>query len=530
MVLATLASAQFLMALDSSVMNVSIAQVADDLGTTVTGVQTAITLYTLVMASLMILGGKLGAIYGRKRIFGIGIVIYAAGSLTTALAPNLPVLLIGWSGLEGVGAALIMPAVVALVAGNVSEEKRPAAYGLIAAAGAIAVAVGPIIGGAVTTSFSWRWVFLGEVLFAAVILVAVRRLEGPGSERRPQLDLFGAFLSVLGLVLVVYGVLRSSEWGWVQPKAGSPELLGTSLVFWMILGGLFVLWGLVRWLERLESRGREPLFSPRLLSNARLRNGLSLFGVQVFMQAGIFFTIPLFLSVVLGLSAFETGLRLMPLSLGLLISAIGVPRIFPRAYPRRVVQGGIVSILIGTVTLIGGLEVGADAAIVATPLLLIGLGIGAMASQLGAVVVSSEPESEAPSVGGLQNTATNLGASLGTALVGSLLIAVLSATLAQGVQGNPEIPDRVEQQATVQLESGIPFLSDADLEEALTGAGVDPATTAEIVDQNEKARYAGLRIALAVVVLLGLIGLFLSSGLPARPGQGGGERGDPAQA
>ena len=518
LVVATLASAQFLMALDSSVMNVSIAAVAEDLETTVTGIQTAITLYTLVMASLMILGGKLGAIYGRKRIFGIGIVVYATGSLTTALAPNLPILLIGWSGLEGIGAALIMPAVVALVAGNVPEEKRAAAYGAIAAAGAIAVAVGPIIGGAVTTSFSWRWVFAAEVLVAALILLSVRRLQEAEAERRPRLDLIGALLSIIGLVMVVFGVLRSSVWGWVGPKPGAPEILSLSPVVWLIIGGLLILWILVRWLYRVESRGGEPLFSPGLLANRRLTNGLSLFSTQFFMQSGVFFTIPLFLSVVLGLSAFETGLRLVPLSAGLLATAIGVPRLFPEASPRTVVRMGILSMIAGTVALIGGLGVGADAAIVAVPLLLIGLGIGAMASQLGAVVVSSAPESESPSVGGLQNTATNIGASLGTALVGSLLIATLSATLIQGIQGNPEVPDQLERQATVQLEGGIPFLSDADIEDALNEAGVEPAVTEEVVSQNAAARYAGLRGALVAVVLVGLLGLFLTGGLPGRSG------------
>ena len=163
-VLLTLASAQFLMTLDSSVMNVSIATVASDVGTTVTGIQTAITFYTLVMASLMITGGKLGQILGRKRAFAIGSVIYGCGSLTTALAPNLAVLIVGWSVLEGVGAALIMPAIVALIASNFTQPQRPRTYGLVASAGAIAVAAGPLIGGLFTTYASWRWVFAGEVL------------------------------------------------------------------------------------------------------------------------------------------------------------------------------------------------------------------------------------------------------------------------------------------------------------------------------------------------------------------------------
>ena len=212
LVLLTLASGQFLMTLDSSVMNVSIATVAEDIGTTVTGIQTAITLYTLVMATLMITGSKIGAMIGRRRAFMIGCVIYAAGSLTTALAPNLTVLIIGWSLLEGIGAALILPAIVALVAANFALSDRPRAFGTVAAAGAVAAAIGPLLGGFATTYFSWRWVFVGEVAIVAVILAVARRINEPLAETPPPLDWVGAVLSAVGLGLVVFGVLRSSEW------------------------------------------------------------------------------------------------------------------------------------------------------------------------------------------------------------------------------------------------------------------------------------------------------------------------------
>src|SRR6476659_3377910 len=200
-VLLTLASGQFLMTLDSSVMNVSIATVAKDVGTTVTGIQTAITFYTLVMAAFMITGGKLGQILGRKRAFAIGCVIYACGSFTTAIAPNLAVLMFGWSFLEGVGAALIMPAIVALVASNFARAERPRAYGLVASAGAIAVAAGPLIGGLFTTYASWRWVFVGEVLVVFVILALTRRMADTPPEEGARLDLVGTALSALGLGL-----------------------------------------------------------------------------------------------------------------------------------------------------------------------------------------------------------------------------------------------------------------------------------------------------------------------------------------
>ena len=187
-VLVTLCAGQFLMTLDSSVMNVSIATVASDVGTTVSGIQEAITFYTLVMAALMITGGKIGGIIGRKRAFSIGCVIYGCGSFVTALAPSLTVLILGWSVLEGVGAALIMPAIVALVAANFSRDKRSGAYGLVAAAGAIAIAVGPLIGGVATTYFSWRWVFAGEVIVVLVILVLARRMADTPVTERVRLD------------------------------------------------------------------------------------------------------------------------------------------------------------------------------------------------------------------------------------------------------------------------------------------------------------------------------------------------------
>src|SRR6478735_2471331 len=191
LVLLTLASAQFLMTLDSSVMNVSIAQVAEDVGTTVTGVQTAITLYTLVMATTMITGGKIGTMIGRRKAFSIGCVVYGIGSFTTALAPNLTVLIIGWSFIEGLGAALIMPAIVALVASNFEPAGRPRAYGLVAAAGAIAVAAGPLIGGAVTTFWTWRLVFAGEVVIVIAILLVTRKIQDVPPETRAKLDVVG---------------------------------------------------------------------------------------------------------------------------------------------------------------------------------------------------------------------------------------------------------------------------------------------------------------------------------------------------
>jgi len=514
--LVTLAAGQFLMTLDSSVMNVSIATVAKDVGTTVTGIQGAITAYTLVMAALMITGAKVGAMIGRKRAFAIGCVIYGCGSLTTALAPNLPVLLLGWSFLEGVGAALILPAIVALVAGNFATERRPAAYGMVAAAGAIAVAVGPLIGGFCTTYFSWRWVFAGEVVVVILILLLARKIADAPVETRPKLDIVGALLSAAGLGLLVFGVLRSGEWGWILPNLDGPSWAGLSPTVWLALAGLFVLWIFFRWEARLDTHGKEPLVRPGMLQNKQLTGGLIMFFFQYLVQAGFFFVVPLFLSVCLGLSALSTGVRLLPLSITLLAAAIGIPRLLPNVSPRLVVRCGLLALLAGTVVLLGLLDKDAGAEIVFVPMLLIGLGIGALASQLGAVTVSAVPDEESPEVGGVQNTMTNLGASLGTAVAGSILIATLSSAFLTNIAQSPAVPSQVKSQAKVELAGGVQFISDADLEKALDEANVSSETSKAAVDAYGEARISGLKSALAILALLSIVALFLAQRIPTR--------------
>ncbi|MGX1480669.1 UNVERIFIED_CONTAM: EmrB/QacA subfamily drug resistance transporter [Streptomyces canus] len=513
-VLLTLASGQFLMTLDSSVMNVSIATVANDIGTTVTGVQGAITAYTLVMAMFMIPGGKVGALIGRKSAFMIGCVVYGCGSLTTALAPNLPVLLFGWSFLEGIGAALIMPAIVALVAGNFGIERRPAAYGLVAAAGAVAIAGGPLIGGIATTYFSWRWVFAGEVVIVLGILVLGRRITDAPTESHPRIDLVGTALSALGLGIFVYGVLRSDEWGWFQPKPDAPSWLGISLVVWLMLAGLLVIWLFLRWEVRVARRHREPLVNPAMLQNKQLTGGLTMFFFQYLVQMGVFFVVPLYLSVALGLSALKTGARILPLSLTLLAAAILIPRFLPYVSPRRVVRLGILALFAGAVVLMAALDADAGAEIVTIPLLLIGLGMGALASQLGSVTVSAVPDEQSADVGGIQNAVTNLGASIGTALAGSVLIAALTSSFLANIEQNPDIPDQVKSTASVDLQSGVPFLSDAQLKAALDEAGASTKVTQAALDANADARLDGLRAALAILALASLLATFFTHRIP----------------
>jgi predicted MFS family arabinose efflux permease len=284
-----------------------------------------------------------------------------------------------------------------------------------------------------------------------------------------------------------------------------------------VLGGLFVIWLFFLWQARRESRGEEPLVRTAMLRNRQLTGGLTMFFFQYLVQAGFFFVVPLFLSVALGLSAIDTGVRLLPLSATLLAAAIGIPRFLPHLSPRLVVRVGLLSLLTGTVVLLGALDADAGPEVVFVPMLLVGLGIGALASQLGAVTVSAVPDDESPEVGGVQNTMTNLGASLGTALAGSLMIASLTSAFLTNIEQSPAIPAKATEQAQVELAGGVPFVSDADLEAVLDEAGATSATTDAALAANADARLAGLRSALGILAVLALLALFLAHAIPTRP-------------
>ena len=453
------------MILDSSVMNVSIATVAKDLGTTVTGIQTAITMYTLVMASLMITGGRMGQILGRKRAFAIGCVIYGCGSFITAISPNLPVMLFGWSFLEGTGAALVLPAIVALVASNFEKPERPKAYGLVAVGGAIAVGVGPLIGGLFTTYWSWRYVFVGEVLIIGVVLLLNRRTADTPKEEGARLDMVGTGLSALGLGLVVYGILRSGTWGFVQPKPGAPEWFGLSPVIWLLLGGGAVLLGFLE-LGEAPDRGRpagaarpgdparpDPAVRPdRVLLPVPAPGGPVLRGAAVPLDRA---------------RPLRDRHRRPP------APAVHQPRDHrdrrPEGLPEGVAAAGVPDRLrracsSGWSCSSALLDIGAGAEITTWPMLLAGVGIGALASQLGAVTVSSVSDEQSGEVGGLQNTASNLGISIGTALAGAMLMSALTASFFSRHRHQPgrsrrphlEGPGPARERRAVRLRCGSP--------------------------------------------------------------------------
>ena len=427
--LVILASAQFIMVLDSSVMNVSISQIVADLNTTVTGVQSAITMYTLVMAAFMLVGAKLGDILGRDRAFGLGLAVYGLGSLITSLSPNLTVLLIGWSGIEGLGAVLVIPAIAALTAANYQGKDRAFAYGMIGGAAGAAIAAGPLIGGYVTTTWSWRYVFVGEVVVVIAVLIVHRRMKrAPKPEQAPKLDYGGAALSAVALGMIVFGILKSSTWGWIRP-IDAPTIdgheitpLGFSLVPFLILGGFVVLGCFLAWEERRERLGRSTLLNRALLKIETLRGGLTSLSAQQLIVMGTFFVLPVYLQVVLGFDAFETGKRLFPMSISMLAAALLGPKVAVRFGPRAVVQVGLGAMAIASLVLVATIDVTLNGTAFAVSLVFFGIGAGLLMSQLGNVIMSSVPPEETNEAGGLQGTAQNLGASLGTALIGSVLL------------------------------------------------------------------------------------------------------------
>ena len=517
-----LSAAQFVMVLDSSVMNVAISQIVDDLDTSIQGVQTAITLYTLVMAAFMLLGAKLGDILGRNRAFAIGLAIYGVGSLTTALSPNLTVLLIGWSGIEGFGAVLVVPAIAALTAATYEGHDRALAYALLGGIAAIAVAAGPLIGGWVTTEFTWRYVFAAEtVVVILILLVRGTIAQAPATARRPQLDVVGVALSSAGLGLIVFAILRSSVWGFVQPRS-APTISGTeitplgfSVVPFMVLAGLALLGAFVTWEQRRARLGRDELLDTALLRIPQLRAGLSTLVGQQLVLMGTFFVIPVYLQVVLGLDAFETGKRLLPLSVAMLVFALLGPRIAARRSPRTVAQIGLVAVSIGALVMLATLDVTLNDTGFKVALALTGAGAGLLASQLGNIIMSAVAPTQTSEAGGLQGTAQNLGSSLGTAIIGAVLLGSLATGFSERVTTNADIPPAAREVIVANAADGIDIVPVDAVEDAAVEGGLTQAQAAAVADDYGEAQLDALRLSLGAIALAALLSLWLTRRLPA---------------
>ncbi|MFI9159321.1 MFS transporter [Kitasatospora aureofaciens] len=510
--LVILGMAQFLMVLDASVMNVSISQLVIDFDTEVTAIQAVITLYTLVMAAFMITGGKLGDMFGRRRVFAGGLVVYGVGSALTAVAPTLGVLALGWSVIEGFGAALVLPALAALVASTYQGRDRAVSYGVIGGLAGAGIAVGPLLGGWVTTYLTWRLVFAGEAVLVVVILLLIRWIAPqPAPATRPRLDLGGVLLSVAGLALVVLAVLQSSSWGWLHPRNPPFTVFGFSPTVFVIALGLVLLHLLRLW----EEHRADPLVRFSLFRIPSLRSGLLMLFSQNVILLGLFFAIPLYLQVVLGLNAFETGLRLLPVSVTMLVAALSGPALNRFVSPRTVVRTGLLVLFAATLWLLGTIEPELDDLSFALAMALLGLGMGLLASQLGNVVQSSVGESERSEVGGLQYTAQNLGSSLGTALIGAIVISALAAAFTAAMAKDPAVSETVRQQAGTRIESGLNFVPADQAAAALAKTSIPPEEADAVVSAYRTAQLDGLKVAVLAAAGITLAGFPFTRRLPA---------------
>jgi EmrB/QacA subfamily drug resistance transporter len=517
--LVALAIAQFVMVLDQSVMNVSISTLVEDFDTTVTTIQSVITLYCLTMAMFMLTGGKIGDIIGRRRAFAIGLIIYGCVSALTAVAPTVAVLTLGWSILEGLGAALVMPALVALIAGNYEGKERNVAYAVIGGVAGAGIAIGPILGGWATTELSWRIVFVGEVVLVLVILGMTRLIKDalrPGA--KPHLDFVGTVLSASGLGLIVLGVLQSSTWGWLKPKDSPVEPFGFALTLFVIAAGALLVWGFVLWQRRREATGKDPLVHLSLISIPPLRAGLWGLLSQNLILMGIFFVVPLYLQMVLGYNALETGVKMLPVSITMFIASAVGARLASSYSIRAVVRAGLIVTLLSVLILLATIEPDLKGGAFALSMAGLGIGMGLLASQLGKVVQASVDSSGRGEAGGLQFTGQQLGSSLGVALIGAVVLTGLTSAFVTNIQESPEISQEVSAQISTNVgANGIDFVSSDQVAAAAQQAGLDAATTTAIVDDYEAAQLNALKTGLLGAALLALFSLPFTRDLPHEP-------------
>ena len=415
-VLAPLALAQFICSFAGSNMNVMITDISEDLNTTVQGVQIAITIFLLVMAALMIPGGKLTDRYGRKRRFMIGLVIYGVGALLSAVSPGLGVLIIGNSILEGVGTALLIPPVYILTTLLFTEfTSRARAFGVISALGGIGAAAGPLLGGLITSAISWRAAFVFQALIIAVIVLLSRRIKDPlPPDPSRSFDTGGAILSAIGLVLVVMGILAADNSIW--------------LTVILIVVGALVLVLFFRSVRAKERAGKEPLLSTSLFRNRTSNLGLVTQNTQWLMLMGTSFVVSAYLQVVRGYNAIQTGVIFTAATVGLLVSSLAAERLAKRYAQRTLILAGFVLTIAGVAVLLFFVSGSPTAWAFAPGLLLIGLGLGAMLTPSVNVVQSSFPDSQQGEISGLSRSVSNLGSCLGTAVAGTILVAGITAT------------------------------------------------------------------------------------------------------
>jgi MFS family permease len=514
-----LACAQFVMILDSTVMNVSLSTLVKDLHTTVSSLQFCITFYTLTMAALMLLGAKLGDVWGRRRAFIIGACIYALGSLITSISPNVQALFFGWSFVEGLGAVLVIPAIAALVANNYSGKDRVKAFALIGAASGAAVAAGPLIGGFMTTYLSWRYVFFGEVIVMAVILLFRGKITDTAKVIKTKIDVGGAIISAVGLVTLVFGMLQSKTWGWVIPR-NYPVIsghriapFGVSLVAYLILFGIIVLKLFFSWLQRRKKQGKPILVDPELFSIKTLRSGLSVLLAQYAITAAIFFIIPVYLQMTLGYSALKTGTKIFPLSVSIIIFSFLGTRLSAKYSPKKIIRLGQYILIASSVLLLSSISPTLKGWLFGAGMFVAGAALGLLASQIGNVNMSSVEKDQTSEVGGLQGVFQNLGSSLGTALIGSILIAALATNFNSNVQAS-SLPANIKSTVATKSRTGVNIIPVSEVNSLAQSKGLTSSQSSSITSIYADSQVQSLRASLYLLVAIAALSLLFSKNIP----------------
>ncbi|HEX5578250.1 MAG TPA: MFS transporter [Candidatus Limnocylindria bacterium] len=489
-----LAAAMFVLVVDTSLMNVSISAVVRDLGTTASGVQTAIALEALVSAAFILISSKIGDLFGRKLAYTLGLLAYAVGATAMVLADSLLPVVIFWAVVGGLGASLLLPAMQSLIHGNFQGAAQRRVYALVGASAAIAAAVGPLVGGFITTFLSWRVGFAGEVVIIAIVLSGLGLVKDVKFTGERQIDLVGAAFSVFGMGGIVLGILV-----WEGGGEAVAALLAIGFISMALLG-----W----WLVRRKRRGQVPLIEPTLFVSKPFRIGISGQMMQQISLGGLMIALPLFLQMVLEYSALGAGLMLAPLSLSMFAVATLAGR---RAGKRRaavIIRLGFALLVIGVLLMLPLVpRIDADTAWwLAPPLAIAGAGLGLLVSQLNNYTLAPIEAQRISEAAGVNSAAGSFGLSFGLALAGSLMLASLAINFTNAANDSTVLPAEDKEQVATVLEADAELMSNTQLDLLL--AEEPEAVQEEIIRINTEVRPRALQIALLVPLLAGLIGLF----------------------
>lgn len=517
--LTVLALALSIIIIDTTILNVSIKAIISDLNTTVQNLQWVIAAYSLTLAALTITGGRLGDLYGRKKMFMLGAILFAIGSGMAAAANGFPMLLAGESIIEGIGAALMMPATASLLVSTYKGKDRAIAFGVWGSMAAASAAIGPILGGWLGTNYTWRWAFVINIFVAAVLVVGTILFvkESRDTEEKAELDILGVLLSSVGLFWLVYGFIETSTYGWWKATQNF-AIFGNSATPWglspvpLAIGfGLITLFAFVRWQFHQEKIGKTPLVSMSLFKNKQFVSGSVVLAVLSLGQVGLFFALPVFLQGVLGLDAFHTGLALLPLPLGIFFGAPGSIALRKKLTPKRIIQIGLAISIVSTLWLRATLAPSVTVMDMAPMLFFYGIGMGFVMGMISNLTLSAVSVQQSGEASGVNNTLRNVGSTLGSAIIGAVVLSSIATNLTNGIKDSTVIPPRAKAAITQAVAGHAGEIQFCDQQQS---ANVNPALTKEMEKIAHQATVDANKTALGLMSVFVLIALGLSVQLP----------------